>query len=99
MSPYAFVTLLTSDHYLPGTLALAAALKDVHDSLDDIDLVCLVTPETVDVKSIKLLRRAFDHVIGVELIEQLSSKDLELLGLYLSRSYLTHIPHASYRSS
>jgi hypothetical protein len=95
MAPYAFATLLTSDHYLPGALALAAALKDVHDSLDDIDLVCLVTPETVDVKSIKLLRRAFNHVIGVEVIEQQSPKGLELLGLYLPYSFLTRISHAS----
>lgn len=83
MAQYAFVTLLTSDHYLPGALALAAALKDVHDSLQDIDIVCLVTPETVDVKSIKLLRRAFDHVIGVEVIEHNSSQNLRLLGLLL----------------
>lgn len=83
MAHNAFVTLLTSDHYLPGALALAAALKDVHDSLEGIDLVCLVTPETVDVKSIKLLRRAFNQVIGVEVIEQTSAKELELLGLHL----------------
>ncbi len=31
-APYAFVTLITSDSYLPGALALAAALKDLHPS-------------------------------------------------------------------
>ena len=50
-------------------------------ALADFDLVCLVSPETVDVKTIKLLRRAFTHVVGVEVIEQPSSKGLELLGL------------------
>ena len=85
-NPFAFVSLLTSDHYLPGALALAAALRHVHSpplpppDLDNFDIVCLVTPETVDVKSIKLLRRAFDHVIGVEVIHQHSFEGLRLLG-------------------
>lgn len=30
---FAFVTLLTSDSYLPGALTVAAALKDVHRPL------------------------------------------------------------------
>ena len=84
-SPYAFVTLLTSDAYLPGALTLAAALKDVHPSPPaspevDFQTVCLVTPETVDVSSIKLLRRAFNVVIGVEIIEHDNECGLQLLG-------------------
>ncbi|THV07552.1 hypothetical protein K435DRAFT_847971 [Dendrothele bispora CBS 962.96] len=84
-SPYAFVTLLTSDHYLPGALALAAALRDIHPHPAvppelDFQTVCLVTPESVDVSSIKLLRKAFDVVIGVELILQENDKGLQLLG-------------------
>ncbi|KAI0319779.1 hypothetical protein OF83DRAFT_1169921 [Amylostereum chailletii] len=84
-SPYAFVTLLTSDSYLPGALTLAAALKDVHPSPAtspevDFHTVCLVTPETVDVSSIKLLRRAFNVVIGVEIIEHDNTRGLTLLG-------------------
>ncbi|KAH9968597.1 hypothetical protein BC827DRAFT_1164258 [Russula dissimulans] len=84
-SPYAFVTLLTSDSYLPGALTLAAALKDVHPSPAlpsevDFQTVCLVTPETVDIASIKLLRKAFDVVIGVEIIEQVNERGLQLLG-------------------
>lgn len=84
-TPYAFVTLVTSDFYLPGALALAAALKDVHPSPPtppevEFETVCLVTPETVDVSSIKLLRRAFNLVIGVEIIEQEDDKKLRLLG-------------------
>jgi glycogenin len=84
-SPYAFVTLLTSDHYLPGALALAAALRDVHPSPAvppevEFQTVCLVTPESVDVSSIKLVRKAYDVVIGVELITQENDKGLQLLG-------------------
>lgn len=82
---YAFVTLLTSDAYLPGALTLAAALRDVHPTPAvepevDFQTACLVTPETVDVSSIKLLRGAFDVVIGVEIIDDEDRKGLELLG-------------------
>ena len=85
--PYAFVTLLTSDSYLPGALTLAAALKDVHPSPPvppevDFQTVCLVTPESVDISSIKLLRKAFDLVVGVEIIEEDNERGLQLLGEY-----------------
>ena len=84
-TPYAFLTLVTSDQYLPGALAVAAALKDLHPSPPSppevpFQTLCLVTPESVDVSSIKLLRRAFDVVIGVEIIEQEDLKGLHLLG-------------------
>jgi hypothetical protein len=86
-SPYAFITLLTSDSYLPGVLTLAAALKDIHPSPPvppevDFQTVCLVTPETVDIASIKLLRKAFDLVVGVEIIEEDNERGLQLLGEY-----------------
>ena len=92
-TPYAFVTLVTSDFYLPGALALAAALKDLHPSPPsppevDFQTVCLVTPETVDVSTIKLLRGAFNLVIGVEIIEQEDDRKLRLLGEY-SSTFLT----------
>lgn len=81
---YAFATLVTSDHYLPGALALAAALKEVHTSpiIAEVhfDTICIATPETVDVKTIKLLRRAYDIVIGVEIIEEKNEAGLKLLG-------------------
>ena len=97
-SPYAFVTLLTSDSYLPGVLTLAAALKDVHPSPAlhpevDFQTVCLVTPETVDISSIKLLRKAFDIVVGVELIEENNDRGLQLLG-----EYFRHVAHILYLS-
>nr|AAS46741.1 putative glycogenin protein [Pleurotus djamor] len=80
-TPYAFVTLVTSDPYLPGALALVAALNDVHKASDiPFDTVCLVTPETVDVASIKLLRKAFRLVVGIELIVQPDPSGLNLLG-------------------
>lgn len=84
-SPYAFVTLLTSDSYLPGALTLAAALRDVHPSPPTppevpFQLVCMVTPESLDVSSIKLLRRAYDLVIGVEILEEDNAQGLQLLG-------------------
>ncbi|EGN93162.1 glycosyltransferase family 8 protein [Serpula lacrymans var. lacrymans S7.3] len=85
-TPFAFVSLLTSDSYLPGALALAAALKDVHANLQEskdtpaYETACIVTPETLDVSTIKLLRRAFNVVIGVEVISQEDDKGLTLLG-------------------
>lgn len=84
-SRYAFVSLITSDSYLPGALTLAAALRDIHPTPAaepevDFQTACLVTPESVDVSSVKLLRGAFDIVIGVEIIEDDDRKGLELLG-------------------
>ncbi|KAI0669731.1 hypothetical protein C8Q78DRAFT_975887 [Trametes maxima] len=91
-APYAFTTLVTSVYYLPGALAVAAALKELHASQSgasrvSFQTVCLVTPETVDVSSVKLLRRAFDVVIGVEIIEQEDTRGLQLLG----RPDLSHV--------
>jgi hypothetical protein len=85
MANYAFVTLLTSDAYLPGALTLAGALRDIHPSPAvspevDFQTVCLVTPESVDVSAIKQLRRAYDVVVGVEIIAQEDDKGLKLLG-------------------
>jgi glycogenin len=90
-APYAFVTLLTSDSYLPGALAQVAALCDLHPSPAtppevDFQTVCLITPQTIDVSTIKVLRGAFNHVIGVEPILSDSDKELELLGEYLASS-------------
>lgn len=63
----AFVTLLTTDSYLPGALVLLYSLHELHPSPRDFKIVALVTPETVDAKSIKDLRKAgYDLVIGVE---------------------------------
>ncbi|KAJ2914298.1 hypothetical protein MD484_g6143, partial [Candolleomyces efflorescens] len=78
-SPYAFVSLISSDSYLPGALAQVAALRDL-ESNPNHSYVCLVTPETVDVATIKLLRKAFDLVVGVEVLEDADKRGLQLLG-------------------
>ncbi|KAG5654682.1 hypothetical protein H0H81_007438 [Sphagnurus paluster] len=93
---YAFVTLVSSDAYLPGALALTAALKDVHPTPAappevPFQTVCLVTPETVDVSTVKLLRRAFDLVVGVELITQHDHAGLALLGRLDLKTVLTKL--------
>ena len=104
-SLYAFVSLLTSDSYLPGVLTLAAALKDIHPSPPvppevDFQTVCLVTPETVDITSIKLLRKAFDLVVGVEIIEEDNERGLQLLGEYpsLGSHFLSLVPLSVHHS-
>ncbi|KAK0519289.1 glycogenin glucosyltransferase [Tilletia horrida] len=71
---FAFVTLLTSDHYLPGALVVAHSLREAHrqttqqDASSQFDIVCLVTPHSVRVQTIKALcaSSAFDRVLGVE---------------------------------
>ncbi|KAJ7110025.1 hypothetical protein C8R44DRAFT_884035 [Mycena epipterygia] len=83
-TPFAFVTLLTSDAYLPGALALAGALKDVHTTPAvppevDFQTVCLVTPE------------AYDVVVGVEIIAQEDDKGLKLLGRLDLNTVLTKL--------
>ena len=85
-SPFAFVTLVSSDAYLPGALAQVAALRDLHSLVDTdgdtptVPNVCLVTPESVDVATIKTLRRVFDVVVGVEILEHADERGLKLLG-------------------
>jgi glycogenin glucosyltransferase len=83
MSKNAFVTVLTSDAYLPGALVVVHSLLDAereHDSLESFETVCLVTPSTVSVESIRTLRTAFDLVIGVDEIISASLAQLETLG-------------------
>ena len=74
--------------------SLVAALKDLHPSPPTppevpFQTVCLVTPETVDVASIKTLRRAYDVVVGVEIIEQEDDRKLRLLGKSPSTSSIS----------
>ncbi|KAG2044464.1 hypothetical protein BDR03DRAFT_1004775 [Suillus americanus] len=80
---FAFVTLVTSDSYLPGALAISGALKDVHQTEPHEvkhDTVCIVTPEILDITTIKLLRKTYDIVIGVEVIGQSDPTGLNLMG-------------------
>ncbi|WVQ76910.1 hypothetical protein IAR50_006588 [Cryptococcus sp. DSM 104548] len=81
--PNAFVTLLTTSAYLPGALVLLHALQDLHPAPRDFKIVALVTPETVDAKTIGELRKAgYDLVIGVEPIGsgKAGSSALNLMG-------------------
>ena len=82
---FAFVSLVSSDAYLPGALAQVTALRELHpDPAPPPELpfhtVCLVTPESVDVATIRRLRTAYDHVVGVEILEQDNASGLKLLG-------------------
>lgn len=64
----AIATLLTSDSYLPGALALSHSLAS-HLSTSfraTVHTVALVTPSSVSAKSTKVLARHFDRVVGVE---------------------------------
>jgi glycogenin len=67
-SSYAFVTLLTSDSYLPGALVVHHALRSLESPkpINPFNTVCIVTPATVSVRTIKTLRSVFDLVVGVE---------------------------------
>lgn len=82
---YAFVTLLTSDSYLPGALTLVAALRDVHADAPNpphppFQTVCIITPETIGVETRRAVLKAFDVVVGVDVIREDTKKGLELLG-------------------
>ena len=67
---YAFASLLTSDAYLPGALVLAHSLRATQPSEtpngDKWQLVCLCTPATLRIQSIKALRHVYDVVVAVE---------------------------------
>ncbi|KAJ9094372.1 hypothetical protein QFC19_007981 [Naganishia cerealis] len=93
--PNAFVTLLNSSSYLPGALVLCHALNDLHPQPREIDFqtVCIVTPETVDVGSIKQLRQTFDLVIGVEVITSgIEGQDgLDLMGRWSLKLTYKHM--------
>lgn len=98
MSLNAFVTLLTSDSYLPGALVALQSLLEAEGPNPAIpfETVCLVTPATVSVESIKALRRNYSLVVGVEELRSGSSGNLELLGecalrnSYILCCYLVH---------
>lgn len=84
---FAFVTLSTSVHYLPGALFVAAALKEVHpfpsqDPEVPFRTVCLITPET------KPLRQNLSEPVYVHLPYNPSSPT-SLNGLF--PSFLRHL--------
>lgn len=96
--PNAFVTLLTTPSYLPGALVLLHSLIELHPAPREFKLVCLVTPETVDAKTIGQLRKAgYDLVIGVEPIGSgAPGQDaLQLLGELTAPGLELFLPHLS----
>lgn len=85
MPEFAFATLVTSDAYAKGAQVVVAALRELHPHPPTppevaFETVCIVTPETVSVDTIKALRKAFDLVIGVEVIDEHQTAGLALLG-------------------
>ena len=72
----AFVTLLTSDNYLPGALVLYQSLRA---SGTTHDIVILVT-EQVTSTAIQILERHFTIVIRVGLVKSTEHANLRLLG-------------------
>ena len=74
---YAFVTLLTSDSYLPGALVLSKSLKSTHSQYP---FVILVTPETVSHSCLETLKKYFDVILSVSPIRSGQMDQLELLG-------------------
>ena len=78
----AVVTLVTTDSYVPGALVAVHSLLEAEGATpaNPFETVCLVTPATVSVQSIKALRRNFSLVVGVEELRSGSRDELELLG-------------------
>lgn len=78
--PYAVVTLLTSDSYLPGAINTLNSLLDVEPDRSRFTTLALVTPSTISHTSIQALQKVFDVVVGVEVITTDSWEELKLLG-------------------
>ncbi|RYP57744.1 hypothetical protein DL769_009304 [Monosporascus sp. CRB-8-3] len=71
-----YATLLLSDTYLPGALVLAHSLRDNGTTKK---LAVLVTPDTVSVEVIDVLRGVYDHVIPVDTIRNSQPANLHLM--------------------
>ncbi|KAL8284993.1 hypothetical protein RB601_006566 [Gaeumannomyces tritici] len=72
----AYVTLLTTDTYLPGALVLAHSLRDAGTTKK---LACMVTPDTVAGEVIAQLNTVFDYVISVPTIRNAHPANLALM--------------------
>jgi glycogenin len=77
---YAFVVLISSNSYVPGAIAVAGALKDLHPSPPispevEFETVCLVIPQIISGSNIVRLRKAFDQVIDVDPVESNGSSE------------------------
>ena len=74
---YAYVTLLTSDNYVPGTLTLGASIKATGTPYP---VVALITPESVSAVAVQQLHNVFDQVIHVPTVRSNDHSNLRLLG-------------------
>ena len=73
----AFVTLITSDSYLPGALVLAKSIKATGPT---IPLAVLVVQSSVSSQGLDLLRHNYDYVIPVPELRSNQPRELQLLG-------------------
>ncbi|KAH6566837.1 hypothetical protein BASA60_009326 [Batrachochytrium salamandrivorans] len=76
-SAFAYVTLLTSESYLPGALVLGSSLRQTNTKHA---LVVLVTPEQINDSCIHALQGVFDKVVSVPALHTNSPDNLLLLG-------------------
>ncbi|KAI8905886.1 nucleotide-diphospho-sugar transferase [Gorgonomyces haynaldii] len=71
-----FVTLLTSDNYLPGTLVLAKSLRK-HSQLP---IALLIGGDQVSDKTRLVCEKYFDRIVYAPILRSVDHKNLELLG-------------------
>ena len=73
---FAYVTLLTSDNYLPGALVVAQSLR-INGALSDI---VIMVSQQVSADAIEILSRHYTSVIKVDLLKSREYDNLKLLG-------------------
>jgi len=74
---YCYVTLLTSDSYIPGALVLANSLRAYGTKYP---LVAVVTNDSVSPNSVNHLRSVYNDIVFVDTIRSTDKKNLDLLG-------------------
>ncbi|KAI9203259.1 nucleotide-diphospho-sugar transferase [Polychytrium aggregatum] len=74
---FAYVTLLTSESYIPGAVTLVASLRA---TATQYPIVCIVASESFSVYSVQLLFRTFDKVLFVPILRSNDHSNLSLLG-------------------
>lgn len=70
----AYCTLVTSDGYVGGAITLRHSLQT------HLNVICMVTPDTLSQHALLLLQQHFTTVICVPLIRSLNTSNLALLG-------------------
>jgi hypothetical protein len=74
---HAFVTLITSDSYIPGALVLAKSIKATGSKHP---LAVLVVQNSVSSEGLDILRHNYDYVIPVPELRSNQPRELHLLG-------------------